>query len=303
MKITNIYKIKHIKNALGVALLVLFVTSCLTDTIQPDIIEDYTPKMVVNGLVEAGRDISIELTSSSDISEDGQPGLVRGANVQVAIGRDAPVALTFDELNLVYKGNVQASEGETVSLRIVQPEFTQVNSTISIPVSVSATGNVNLEAGVDSVGNPTDIVSVSFQDNANARNYYKINLFYLNVTINEWIPLALSRDDPSFAEFNSFLLNDAGILFTDELFNGSTKTIVEAVNSAFAFNNPNEKYRVDISSITEDYFNHFRSLQRAEDAKESSFNGGFNNAVVISSNINNGLGILGGSNPTSVILP
>lgn len=293
---------KIIRNSY-IAGMMLLATSCFTDTITPDIIADYTPKIVVNGLIVAGDTISMQLTTSADISSDGQPALLRGANVQLAVDRDDPVALNFDEKDQVYKVNVLADEGQSVSLRITHPDFVQITANVTIPQAVSATGQVALEAGVDSVGNPTDIVSIRFSDNPSVRNYYKINLFYLNTTSRTWIPLAISRNDPSFAEFNSFLLNDAGILFTDELFNGTTKTIREAVNSAFAFNNPNEKYRVELSSISEDYFNHFRSLQRADDAKESSFNGGFNNAVVISSNINNGLGILGAANPATIILP
>ena len=61
------------------------------------------------------------------------------------------------------------------------------------------------------------------------------------------------------------------------------------------FGNPNEKYLITLENITEAYYRYLTSVQRAEDAKEGNFTSAFNNAVVIYSNVNGGLGIVGGA--------
>ena len=59
---------------------------------------------------------------------------------------------------------------------------------------------------------------------------------------------------------------------------------------------------IEFASVSSDYYDYFISLDRAIDAKEVTFQGGFNNAVVIHSNIDNGLGILATESRSNFIL-
>ena len=156
--------------------------------------------------------------------------------------------------------------------------------------------------GLDTSGNPADKLAVSFKDVSGVNNYYKINLYYFNNSISNWVPLTVPRTDPSLAGYNSIVQNDGGILFSDDLFNGKLKTITMNVSLGYVINNLGDKYKITLSSISEDLFLYYKSLQRAQDAKEINFQGGYNNAVVIHSNIDGGLGIIGTQSKEDVIL-
>jgi hypothetical protein len=169
-------------------------------------------------------------------------------------------------------------------------------------MSIGANGSYTEKGGIDTSGNKGDLLQVSFQDEAGKDNYYKINVYYWNQTIGQWIPINFDKRDPSLAEYNSFLLNDAGVLFSDELFNGNQKTINIVTTSGLVSSNTGDKYLIELASINKDFFSYYRSLQRAQDAKEISFDGGYNNAVVIHSNITNGLGILGATTESRIVL-
>ena len=92
------------------------------------------------------------------------------------------------------------------------------------------------------------------------------------------------------------------MIFSDELFNGSNKVITTVAPSGIVSSNTGDKYKVEFSHISNDFFEYYRSLQRAQDSKEISFQGGYNNAVVVHTNIKNGLGILATQTSTTTIL-
>ena len=72
--------------------------------------------------------------------------------------------------------------------------------------------------------------------------------------------------------------------------------------SGLVSSNTDNKYLIEFSHISNDFFEYYRSIQRAQDAQEISFQGGYNNAVVIHSNIKNGLGILATQTNSTTIL-
>ena len=104
------------------------------------------------------------------------------------------------------------------------------------------------------------------------------------------------------AGYNSFALDDLSILFNDELFNGQNKTFSTVAPSGIVSRNTGDKFRVEFTSISKDYFEYYRSIQRATDARDLTFQGSYNNAVVIHTNVLNGLGILGTESGKAIVL-
>jgi hypothetical protein len=279
----------------------LSLTACFTDTITPSELGNYRDKMVVNGVLSNNGPIALEITDSKSSFSGDLPGLVRGAEVQLAVNQDVE-DLTFDIFDEVYTGSSTIAPGDAVTLTVFHPDYPRIQATARIPDDIDATAILTVDGGVDTSGLVSDLLSVSFKDHPIQENYYRINFYYRNEAIDQYIPFAFNRNDPSLADFNSYRLNDGSILFSDELFNGDEKTLTAVPVSGIVAGNTGDKYMIELSSISKDYFEYYRSLQRAEDAKEITFQAGYNNAVVIHTNIAGGLGILGAENANQLIL-
>lgn len=279
----------------------LTLTACFTDTLTPSELGDYRDKVVVNGVLSNNAPIALEITDSKSSFSGELPSLVRGAEVRLVVNQDSE-DLIFDPFDEVYTGSLPIAPGDAVTLTVFHPDYPSVQANTRIPNEIDATPSLTIDGGIDTSGLVSDLLSVTFKDHPIQENYYRINFFYRNEAIDQYIPFAFSRNDPSLAEFNSFRLNDGSILFTDELFNGKEKTLSAVPVAGIVAGNTGDKYMIELSSISKDYFEYYRSLQRAEDAKEITFQAGYNNAVVIHSNISGGLGILGAENANQMIL-
>ena len=275
--------------------------SCATDTIRPKELLEYSDKLVVNGIIDNANPISIQITNSKAAFDTVLPSLVKDAKVKLTYQSNV-VELTYDLFTSTYTAPNIIPAGEVAAIEISHPDYPNPNSVIKLPSALTATGKLEENAGIDTSGNISDIVSVSFQDKAGEKNFYRINFFYRNETTNQYFLSTLNTTDPSLAEYNTYRLNDGSLLFTDDLFDGQLKTISTVPIGGLVAGNTGDKYKFEISSISESLYRYYRSLQRAEEAKEITFQAGYNNAVVIHSNVNNGLGILGAASINEVIL-
>lgn len=289
-----------------ILLTVTLLTSCLSDTIKPDILLNYTPKITVNtdfdNIWVAGMPVSLEITTSEGSIASELPKILKDATVEYVATDGSKGSLLYNAAKEHYVTTKSFTPGTAVQLNIKHPSYPSVRSLVLFPETIKPTGTLSIAGGLDTSGNPADKLAISFADAGGVNNYYKINLYYFNKSISSWVPLAVPRTDPSLAGYNSIVQNDGGILFSDDLFNGKSKTITINVPLGYVITNPGDKYKITFSSISEDLFMYYKSLQRAQDAKAINFQGGYNNAVVIHSNIDGGLGIIGTQSKEDVIL-
>jgi hypothetical protein len=294
-----------LKNTLTICI-PLLLSSCFSDVIKPDILLDYTPKFTVNTVVDdiwaAGEPISLEVTSSEGSIDSTLPRLIKDAVIAYTATDGSSGNLTYNIASEKYNSTKTFLPGTSVQLTMRHPSFPSASALIRFPETIVATGLLSSNGGVDTAGNPADKLNLTFADKGGENNYYKINLYYYNNTIGQWIPLIVPRTDPSLAGYSSIVQNDAGVLFSDDLFNGKSKTITMNISLGYVINNPGDKYKITLSSVSEDLFLYYASLQRAQDAKAINFRGGYNNAVVIHSNIDGGIGIIGTQSKNDVIL-
>lgn len=281
------------KKTIYIALAALLFTACSDlDTINPKDLGDYTEKLTVNGVVSSGDIIKLNITGSTSSIDSFLPVSITDAQVTIALNGTNQTAI-YDPFENMYVLNQTLNEGDEIRLDARRTGYPNVNATVYIPQSISANSSFTPNGGLDTAGIPSDLIEVEFTDDPSADNYYRINLYYYNTTLGEFIPMSFSVNDPSFTEFNSLKLNDASLLFTDELFNGQTKKISTVAPFGLVLSNPGDKYLVVLESVNEDLYRYYTTLQRARDAREGNFSSAFNNVAVIHSNINNGLGILG----------
>jgi|TARA_B110000967_G_scaffold31437_1_gene29810 hypothetical protein len=283
-------------------------SSCFEDTIKPDILKDYTPKLVVNSLITADDSISIEITTSVAAIDNTFPNLVKDAKITITDGsldqngNLKKIRPVYRDLTETYSSPQTFAEGTRLEVRITHPDYPNVISTVFIPADVNSVGLLTVDGGIDTGGLVGDLIQVSFADPGNQDNYYRLKVSYFSETVGVWVPFIFPKSDPSLAEYNSFALDDLSILFNDELFNGQNKTFSTVAPSGIVSRNTGDKFRVEFTSISKDYFEYYRSLQRATDAKDLTFQGSYNNAVVIHTNVLNGLGILGTENGKAIVL-
>lgn len=296
-------KIVNTKNVytLFAVVLALFLSGCYTDTVTPNELVGYQKKMVVNAIFTAGEPLALELTTSEAAISSELPDPILDATVSLTrVGSSE--SMTYDIFEEKYTTASTLSSSESINIQVQHPDFLNISSTIRLPDAINATGNYLEDGIIDSSGFPADLLQVTFQDQAGLQNYYKLNVDYFNQTLGIWVPLAFDKSDPSLSAYSSFILDDAGVLFTDELFNGREKTISTIGPGGLVSGNSGDRYRMVISSISKDFYKYISSLERARDAREVSFDGGYNNAVVIHSNVDGGVGIIGAEARTNVIL-
>jgi hypothetical protein len=283
---------KNNKNILLASIVFVLFSGCLNDTVRPDILQDYTPRLVVNAVVTSDVVMGIRVTSSKAILDSSYLGLITDAELTYRTSLGQEGSFTYDAFTEIYTSTDLLVPGEVIRVRGEHPDFPTILSEVRVPDSVATTASMVPNGGIDTSDLPGDLITLEFTDDPDQKNYYKIRVLYWNGF--EFIPIIYPRSDPSFSEFNSLRLQDASILFTDDLFNGKEKAVFTVATNGLTFGLPaqQDKYKVEFASISSDFYDYFISLNRAVEAKEVSFQGGFNNAVVIHSNIDNGLGIL-----------
>lgn len=283
--------------------LTIFIAGCYQDTIRPDLLQEYRNKMVVTSILTSGKPANLILTNSLSAIDTNSYRSIQNANIEIETSSVPKQRMTNVPGDTNYVSNVIGNAGESLSIKIKHSDFKlSVSSTVAFPVSVGATANLTVDGGLDTSGLPGDLIQIAFNDPSNQSNYYRLKIYYLSQTTGIWIPLAFTKSDPSLTGYNSYILNDASVIFSDELFNGSNKVISTVAPSGIVSSNTGDKYKVEFSHISNDFFEYYRSLQRAQDSKEISFQGGYNNAVVVHTNIKNGLGILATQTSTTTIL-
>ena len=94
-------------------------------------------------------------------------------------------------------------------------------------------------------------------------------------------------------------LNDGGFLFNDVLFNGQTKKIEAVPPGGLVAANSDVLYLIELRSVTRDFYNYYKTLQQYRDRDDLQQAGPFGSAVIVHSNITNGLGAFIASNVES----
>ena len=276
-------------------LLIVFpwmLSSCLRDKINPDVV-DVGTVMVLNGIINPDEQVRLELTTATSVNNQELPSLIKDADI-ILSANNQDYALSFDAFEEAYMSNgVSLAAGDPITVVARHPDFVTLRNNTFIPESFQVSGQLIEDGGTDTSGFLSDLLTLTFTDKPVEKNFYEVRFEYYNVGLGEYLPMYFRTSDPSLAEYNSFRINDQSVVFSDELFDGQTKSLSNVASFGLVDGNPDEKYRIVLSIISEDLFLYYRSLIRAEEAQGATFEAGYNNAVVIHSNVTGGLGIVG----------
>jgi len=276
-------------------LLTIFLFSC-EEEIPRDKLEPYTQKLVVNEYFNNEQPFSIEVSFSTDAYKEAIPEIMGDNKVNVVLTENGTVIpLTFG--SGVFSSSVKPQSGKTYNLVVTSPQFGTVNSTSTLPGTILEKNSLFIEdGGTDIQGLTSDLLKLTFRDNANTKDYYKLNFFYYSELIETFNAFDFELTG-ILSAVNTVKTRDGGFLFSDELFNGELQTFTAVAPFGIVKANTTYKYLIQIQRLSDDFWKYNTSLEQYRGGASGGITGTnlFGGAVVVYSNITNGLGIFAGA--------
>ena len=187
-------------------------------------------------------------------------------------------------------------ENQTYQLKVVANNFPEITAVETMPSKIDfSISNFEINNILDQhVEGDLCSFNISFQDTPNVQNFYKLKVWAANTHQEKHKSCTYTVNDPSFfipinASSESNYYNGKNGYFTDELFDGETKTLfidVEKPAGAYEF------FYIQLISLSKKQY--LFNLTRKEQNRDSN-NFIFNSEpLFIQSNIEGGYGIFGG---------
>lgn len=279
-------------------LVVMFaLVSACTQPIDLTKLPAYTEKTVINGSLNNMTNLEFSISKSAYAYNASSPGSVDNPTISL-LEDGKPLSFTFDPIQSLYFSNTKPKPGSTYFISVQSANGT-ATATAKMPTPFTgSTSKVIPNGGIDQTGVPSDLVSITWNDNGAENNYYKINFFYYSELAQQFLPFEFTTNEQVLRSNETIKTNDGGYIFKDDLFNGKTQTL-SAVPS-FGLTSPTApyKYLIQLRNMSEQYYKYLTTLQRYRDAQD--FNSGlFTEPVVVFTNVANGLGIWAGTTMAS----
>ena len=123
-----------------ILLTITLLTSCLSDTVKPDILLNYTPKITVNtdfdNIWVAGMPVSLEITTSEGSIDSELPKLLKDATVEYVANDGSKGSLLYNAASEHYVTSKSFIPGTAVQLNIKHPSYPSVGSLIRFPETI-----------------------------------------------------------------------------------------------------------------------------------------------------------------------
>lgn len=282
--------------------LIIILSSALgacVEEIPSDTIDSYNEKLVVNEYFNNNEPFSIQVTVSKDAYKESSDFSLNPSETVVLLTEDnIPVPLVYDNFDRVYYSTAIPRPGKRYNLTVSAKNFTSINSSGMLPGNISGKIATYIEnGGTDMQGNQSDLLKLTFKDDANTKDYYKLNFFYYSELVDKFNAFDFELKD-ILSAVNTIKTRDGGFLFSDESFNGKEKTFTAVPPFGIVASNTGVKYLIQIQRLNDDFWKYNTSLEQYRGGLSGSGSGSniFGGAVVVYTNIKNGLGIFAGSN-------
>lgn len=272
------------KKILIISAFVALLASCTKEIALN--LPSYSSKLVVNGEFDSDNTIALTISRSMPILQkiDSTGFLIKDATVKIYEN-----GIYFGDA--VYTGgkytlNKKPSDSKTYAIEVTSPVYPKAVANLIMPDKVIMTASYTDSVGLDKDGFKVGQVKLTFNDNGLVNNYYKMLIRWYNAPALEWSPMPIKSGDVIF--LNNTKLNDGSYIFSDRTFQGKTKTLYFETSSAMGTGTP--KFEISLKTFNEDFYNYLRQV----DNYSQSGNGVSAEAVIMRSNVTNGLGMVGG---------
>jgi len=262
----------------------------------------YSEKLVVNELFSNNEPFSIQISNSKNAYKEPNPIVLDSTQVSVTLFEDnKPVKLIYDAFANIYYSQVKPVTGKSYQLFVLSKfnKYTSVSAIGNLPEKLKSKNSSFIEdGGIDMQGNTSDLLKLTFLDDANSKDHYKLNFFYYSELIDKFTAFDFELNG-ILASVTTIKSRDGGFLFSDETFNGQQQTVTAVPPFGLVKGNTTYKYLIQIQRISEDYWKYSSTLEQYRGGLSGGGGGGggvFNGAVVVYTNVLNGLGIFAGAN-------
>lgn len=288
------------KKILFILAITVGLWSC-TEEIPTSTIDKYSEKLVVNEYFNNIEPFSIQVSVSKDAYKDADPYLLTNAEANVLLTENGnPIPLTFNSFDRVFTSNLKPQPGKNYNLTVTAKNFGSITSSGALPNNIANKSALYIEnGGIDMQGNKSDLLKLTFKDDAKTKDYYKLNFYYYSELVDKFNAFDFELKDILTA-VNTIKTRDGGFLFSDESFNGKEKTFTAVPPFGIVASNTGAKYLIQIQRLNDDFWKYNTSLEQYRGGLTGGIGGSgsniFGGAVIVYSNIHNGLGIFAGSN-------
>lgn len=284
------------KSLIWIFLCVLLV-QC-EEEVPLDTLDPYIEKIVINEFFDNNGPFSIQVSSSKDAYKQPNPVVFDSGRVKISLSdKNGPIPLFYDNFKDMYYSSVQPVAGESYFITVTADGFPAVSATGKLPAALlQKSASFVEDGGTDMQGNTSDLLKLSFKDDPQTKDYYKVNFFYYSELVDKFNAFDFELSDVLTA-VSTIKTRDGGFIFSDESFNGLQKNLSAVPPFGLVKANTKYKYLIRIERLSESYWKYLSTLEQYR----GSLNGGnsgsnlFRGAVVVYSNVNNGLGIFAGS--------
>jgi len=282
-------------------LLANLLTQC-EEEVPLDTLDPYTEKLVVNEYFNNGGPFSIQVSVSKDAYKQNNPVVLDSTQVKVTLKEgNTTIPLFYNDFLDYFYSNTNPIPGKTYNLSVTSNGYPNISATGKMPALLNGKSVTYIEdGGIDMQGNTSDLLRLSFQDDASTKDYYKLNFFYYSEVVELFNAYDFELTDVLSA-VNTIKTRDGGFLFSDETFNGQRKTFNSVPPFGLVKANTSYKYLVRIERLSEEYWKYNTSLEQLRGGLGGGTSGGniFRGAVVVYTNVSNGLGIFAGGSVES----
>ena len=278
--------------------------------------------LVLNGLLETDTNARVIVSHSVGAFSNAVPSFINNANVLLYKEDQFIDSLLPDMTNLVYVHYIDDNyntdslpmyyytsdhipdKDATYRVEVKHSDYTSISAETYIPDDI-----ILYNIDVDTTSNEEKIgFTFSFDDNANQQNYYQLRL-YGSCEKNyekddEWDRgyLVMMSNDPSFPgdiPWEGYTFIGDEVIFTDDLFNGQSKTITLDVEAKFEYADC-DTVIIEFSTFSDDTYSYYNSLGDHSEKGELGIFGG--EVIPVYSNVENGLGVLISTNAQQIYL-
>ncbi len=283
-------------------------------TINIDL-EDAKIKIVVNGLITPDSTITVNVTRSRHILDNANISSLTNATVNLYENN-----VLIGNMNHIGNGNYKIEYypkfGKEYKVKVEHPDYDDVFGVTKVLPNIPIT-KIDTSTVLDEYGDKVIAFNINFTDPTNEENYYLFNISN-TYTYEEWDENIITYDtlyvgpDTTIVDINYggnitkkrtenlwFNSDDIiieeymwsnGVIFSDEIINGSNYTLTGEFNKWALYSSENT-ITFELYALSPETFKYYKSVNQHYNTSEDPFA----EPVIVYTNIENGIGIFGGS--------
>lgn len=300
------------------ALILITGASACEKNIDIDI-DEITPMIVLNSLIETDSSVSVSLSRTRHILDNKEITNLSNGIVKIFNTQGDSADLSWDGQRNYVSDNFQISDGEQYTITASAPGYFDVEASCvmpeRIPIKRLDTATVYNEWNDEMLS-----LGIVFEDDPDVDNYYQLTLgskyyyreWYIEESydtlyydpVQDTVIMGYRYDtiENLIPEYTREYFNtedliveewdyNGGVVFTDRLIQGKEYSLKGTIYTGYMYYSADTStLYVNLHSISKDYFEYVSSLEKHYNAKEDPFS----TPVVVHGNVENGLGIFGG---------